>query len=432
MEQKSIAKDDRRTRIAYIVEAGFEHFISLFVSGALLVYVLEALGINDALKGIISGFTTFACSAQLVAIFLSGKQVKCIVTIGHILNQLCFVLLYLLPIFEIPQAVKVAVFVILLCLGHLLNNAINPSKITMFMASVPDSKRGSFTATKEMISLAGGIGISILFGWFADTFCTADGSPSSTYYIICCCALFLMMAIHTATILIAREKPAERKKVAFSKTLRMMVTNKNLLKVIVVGMLWNIASSLSVSFFSSYLQKELAFSMTLITIMTSIGSVCRIAVSPLVGRIADKKSFSYSMTLCFAIAAAAFSFNIFAAPGPARWLHLVYICLQAFAMAGINSGVINLIYDYVDPEDRSAALGIKNAIGGILAFLAALIGGAILDGIQALPGGTLRIFNVPVYAQQVLSVLSLTVIIILIIYMRVVIAPMKRVKKNDE
>ena len=99
-------KQARTTRIAFIIEAAFEYFVALFVTGTFLVYILDAIGLSDAIKGIISAGATFACSAQLFALFLSGRRVKRIVTIGHTLNQLAFTALYnalnkLAPLYEI-------------------------------------------------------------------------------------------------------------------------------------------------------------------------------------------------------------------------------------------------------------------------------------------------------------------------------------------
>jgi MFS family permease len=142
------------------------------------------------------------------------------------------------------------------------------------------------------------------------------------------------------------------------------------------------------------------------------------------GKIADKYSFATSMTLCFSVVAVGFLSMVFTTP-ETRWLYLAYACLHAFAMSGINSGVINLIYDYVVPEDRATAMGVKNALGGILGFLAALLSGFILGKIQT--AGGLTVFGATLYAQQFLAFLSFAVTIILIIYMRTVIAPLKRV-----
>ena len=101
-------------------------------------------------------------------------------------------------------------------------------------------------------------------------------------------------------------------------------------------------------------------------------------------------------------------------------------------MGGINSGVINLIYDYVEPADRAAAMGIKNAIGGIIGFFATLLSSSLLSKIQSLPGKTVEILGVSMYAQQVLSAISLIFTVGLIVYMRLVIAPMKRVKSEEK
>ena len=155
---------DKLTRIAYIIEAGFEYFVSLFVTGTMLGYILDSLGFSDAAQGIISTVATFTCGAQLFALFRVGRRRKRLVTVGHVINQICFVLLYLLPVFDFAPVVKTTVLMVLLFGGHIINNAINPAKISWLMSSVLSHKRGSFTATKEMISLAGGIAVSIGFG----------------------------------------------------------------------------------------------------------------------------------------------------------------------------------------------------------------------------------------------------------------------------
>ena len=421
---------ERTTRLAYIAEAGFEYFISLFVTSTLLGYILDTLGFNDAMQGIISTVATFTCGAQLFALFLSGKAVKKLTTIGHLINQGCFVLMYLLPIFDIPADVKPVVLVILLFAGHIIGNALVPAKTAWFMTSVPNEKRGGFTAVKEMVSLAGGIVVSLSMGRVADIFRDSDGLPTTEYYVICVSALTVMMIIHTITLVISTEKPRHATEaVSIKKTVISMAKNIDLIKVVFVGIIWNIASGFSVSFFASYVREELAFTFTVISAIAMLGSICRIVVSPLIGKIADKHSFSFSMTLCFAIVAIGFLSMSFATP-ETRWLYIVYICLHSFAMAGINSGVINLIYDYIPDRDRSVAMGVKNALGGIVGFFAALISGAILGDIQA--AGGFNIFGQTLYAQQVLAFISFITTVLLIVYMRVVIAPMRRVDALED
>lgn len=422
-------KSDKITRVAFIVQQSFEYFISLFVTGTLLGYLLDTLGFSDALQGIIGTVATFTCGAQLFALVRSGRRAKTFVTVGHIINQSSFIIIYLLPLFSLTPTAKTALLVALLFIGHIINNAVNPSMITWYMAAVPNEQRGRFTATKEMISLAGGIAVSFLLGIVADIYRDASGMPTRPYYVVCAVALLLMMLIHTASHAVAEEKPPKAlEHNSFKKTICRIATNKSFIRIVAVGLMWNIASALSISFFTSYLREELAFSFTQISLFTIFSAASRIILSPVLGRIADKYSFATSMTISFALAGLGFLALVFTAP-ETRWLYVAYSCLYGFAMAGINSGVINLVYDYVGPMDRASAMGTKNALGGILAFLTALLSGAILSGIQETGG--LRILGSTLYAQQFLALLSFAVTVLLIVYMRTVIAPMKRVSSEE-
>lgn len=421
--------NEKITRVAYIIEAGFEHFIALFVTGTMLGYLLDVIGFSDALQGIISTVATFTCGAQLCAIFFSPQKRKRLVTIGHLINQACFFLLYLLPVFNIPSVIKPIVLTALLFVGHTVNNAINPMKITWLMSSVPNETRGRFTAVKEMISLAGGMAVSLGFGAVADRYRDVNGLPTRPYYVICATAIFIMMAIHTVSLLVSTDKidslPA---RTPAKLAIESIFKNSSLIKVIGVGIIWNIASAISVSFYASYVREELGFSFTVLAIISMIGSVCRILVSPILGKIGDKYSFSTSMTISFFIIAIGFFAMCFTRP-ETKWIYLVYVCLHAFAMAGINSGVINLIYDYVVPEDRAIAMGIKNALGGILGFFTALLSGFALEKIQVVGG--IYLFGASVYAQQILSLASFAATVLLIVYMRAVIAPLNKISKKE-
>ena len=420
---------EKITRIAFVFAETFEYFISLFVTGTMLGYLLDTVGFSDSVQGIIGTVATFACGTQLFALFLSEKRVKWICAAGNIINQTAFIILYMMPIFNIPSGLKSALLVILLIVGHLINNAIRPSKITMYMDSVPTDTRGSFTAVKEMISLAGGIAVSLIMGRIADVYRDEAGLPTREYYIICAIALVIMTLIHTASVFAATEKPkAENKKIKTKEVICRITKNRNFIKVIGVGLLWNVASAFSISFYASYLREELAFTFTVIAILTTVSSFSRIIASPVLGKVADKHSFATSMTIAFILAGLGFIAMVFTSP-QTRWLYIAYACLYGFAMAGINSGVINFVYDYVEHNDRATAMGINSALGGILSFFTALLSGVIMSAVQK--NGGLNIFGITLYAQQILSLLSAAVVIILIIYMRKIIAPLHRVPEIE-
>ena len=418
----------KTTRNAYIGEAGFEYLISLLVSGDLLVFLLSYFNFHDSVTTIIAHVVTFSCTAQVFSLFFAGRRVKKMVTVCHVVNQACFVLLYFVPFVPFPDGAKPAVFLALFIIGHFLNNAINSPKITWLMRSVPDNRRGSFTAVKEMISLAAGMGLSMGVGVFAD-FMKAQNNMEA-YYLICAGGLIALTVLHTLTLLISKEPPLpdDVKPLAPRAAFRQIFEVPSIGKVMAVGVIWNIAIGFSVSSFAVYKQGELGFTMFEISLMATVSALCRLVFSPVMGKLADKISFSRNMTICLAVAGAGFLINTFTVPD-FKWIHLVYLCLYSIAMAGINSGSINLIFDFVPLSGRQAAMGLKNAIGGVLGFVSALVGGLLLGASQG--AGGFHIFGITLYAQQVLSFISFVMIALLILYMFLVIFPLQRKREAD-
>lgn len=296
-------------------------------------------------------------------------------------------------------------------------------KTGLLMRSVDNEKRGSFTAVKEMISLAGGVAVSMILGNLADRFRNADGDPMAEYYIICAIALTVISALHTATLIVCQEKDVREEKIPITLAVKSLFTNKNIAKIMVVDILWYVSMGISTPFYPSYLREELSMSFTLITVITTLGLVARILISPVMGKIADKRSFTYSMTLCMLMQGVAFVGVVFTAPGANQWFYIIYSCFSGFAMAGMNSGFLNLVYDFVRPEDRAVAIGVKAAVGGGSGFVSTLISGSVLDKVQQMGG--IQLFGCTFYAQQALSLVSLGVIILMLIYMNTVVRKMK-------
>ena len=418
--------DKRRiTRVGFVADESIDYFISLFVTSTFLGYLSDALGFNDAAQGIINTIPTLALAAQFFSMLLSGRRVKRLVTVCMLTNQVAFILLYLIPIFNIPTTLKNVIFVSCLILANVINNAIKPARLVWLMQSVDNDKRGSFTANKEIISLAGGAVISMLLGTLADTYRNEAGAPTREFYIICAIAMVVLMVLHTVSMIISDEEEPAVEVVPVGDMFKRVMTNRALFKLIPIDVFYYLSIGISTPFFASYLREELDFKMSVITAITIVGVIARIVASPIMGRISDKKSFTFTMILCTAFLGIGYLGACFTAPGAARWMYLVYVIFYGFSTAGLNSGLLNLVYDYVSPADRAAALGIKNAIGGFVGFLVSLGAGAALAKIQEIGG--LTILGHTFYAQQILSAFSAIIIPILIIYIVKVIVPMHRV-----
>ena len=412
----------RSSRLLYIAEAALEYFVSIMVTGAFLAKITSEIGMPDTLTGILSSFVSLGCGFQIIAIFLANKRpVKRWVTILHSVNQLAFALIYIIPFVEVPQTAKIALFVALLLTGHIVNNVVNAPKINWFMSLVDDHRRGRFTANKEMVSLVGGMIFSFAMGAVIDNF-EAAGNLNGAF-IVCGLTLFFLMLLHSATLVFSKEKPVEKtEKISTKRLIGALITDKDLLKVIMVSVLWNVVTYTATPFYGTYQVKELGFSMTFVSVLAAAYAVARTIFSFPLGKFADKHSFADMLNICFVIMLVAFGVNVFTVPQNGKVFYTVYYMLNAIGMAGINSATVNLIYDYVGKDKRTGALALKSTLAGFAGFFTTLAVSPLVSLIQT--NGN-RFLGLDVYAQQVVSALACILLIGLIIYHNLVVKKIK-------
>ena len=83
------------SRFLYILEAAFEYFISLLVTGAYLAKLTTSIGLSDTVTGLLTSFVSLGFGFQVIAIFLANKRpVKRWVAVLHMINQLFFALIW--------------------------------------------------------------------------------------------------------------------------------------------------------------------------------------------------------------------------------------------------------------------------------------------------------------------------------------------------
>ncbi|MBE7052361.1 MAG: MFS transporter [Ruminococcaceae bacterium] len=422
---------DRNTKnqLSYIAEAAFEYFIAILTSGVFLASILGNIGVPDSVTGIISTLTSLGFSAQLVAVLFIRPRgsVKKLVTTMNVVNQLMFAVLYIIPYISVPRTVKIAVFVVMLLGGNLISNAASPFKFTWLMSYVFDRDRGKFTANKEIVSLIGGMGFSYVMGAVIDHY-KALGK-AETAFIISGITLFVLTIIHLVSLLCVKDdedaktvvdKPFEKHSIGY--VFGCTVLDKSFRKIILLDIIWHIGNGISVSFFGTYQINELGFTLSYVAILSAFQSLVRVAFSRFFGKIADRTSWARMLMIAISVGAVGFLVNTFTAPSNGKWMFVVYGAFNAAYLAGANSGMSNIVFDYVTKENRSYALGVKAALGGIAGFLASLLGAWVVSFVQS-HGNS--VFGVTVYAQQILSFVSFVVFVGVVVYIKFVVMKLK-------
>ena len=177
------------------------------------------------------------------------------------------------------------------------------------------------------------------------------------------------------------------------------------------------------SYLGTYQNNELGFNPAFASFIVIIGSSVRAIVSRPIGKFADKFSFCKMLYICFGVEALAFLSAAFITPANGKVMYIVFYILYCIGCAGINSSIINLIYDYVGENERTGALALVNTASGFAGFFATLAVSPLVDYVQK--NGN-RIFGLNLFAQQLLPVFSLVFVGVILLYLIFVISKLKR------
>lgn len=403
----------KRSRVFYIIEAAVEYFIHLCVTATFLTAILNEIGVSAALQGVIGSVASLASGIQLLAVFCVRKTYPCKrwVCIMNLISQLMFGLMYCVPMIEIGKELKIAAVIAFLILAYGLQNYLTPSRISWHMSLVEDHKRGVFTANKEIVSLISGMLFSQGAGILMDYF--RERGDVQTCFIIFALTITFLSLLHLFTMIAMKEpvptqipQPKKAKDV-----LKTVFGNKNLRTVILFDVLF-VISEVSLHFSAVYQRNTLGFTYTQITLITAIGAAFRALVSRSLGRYADRKSWVALMRLCMTVEAIGFLIYAFCNPSMPYLFVIFYLC-HSFSMGGINSGRMNLCFDYVAREDRRYILGVKATVSGLIGFASSLLAAVVVEKIEQ--NGNL-LFGRTIYPQQLLFFITAVMLAALVIF----------------
>lgn len=404
-----------KNQILYIIEATLEYFIDILVGGAYLATLTTKLGFSSGLTGILTSIISLGGLFQLGSMFIRRQRLKRFVIWFSVLNQLLFTALYVVPFFDFSPTLKRVIFVIFIIASYIIYNVTHPKKINWMMTHVDDGIRGRFTANKEIVSLLGGMGFTFLMGNAVDYF--EKKGNIETSFIVCGITIFVLMVGHTLSMVFTDEidvtAPKEKKKL-FSQ-IGESFKDKNIQKITLLFVFWYVAKGIAEPFNSVYMINDLGFSMVFISVISMVQSVIRVLCSRPLGKYADKFSFAKMLRICFIFAFLGFITVAFAFPTDkgitifgynlnyAKIAFGLHYIAHGITLAGLNSALINLIFDYVPHEKRADSLAVTRSLSGLMGFIATLGASALVTFIQS-NGNSL--FGISVHAQQVLNIIS--------------------------
>lgn len=420
-------KEYKSSRAAYTLQCMFEYFISILAADAFLAKLLKDIGLSDALTGILSSLISFTFLFQLLSIPLAGRlrKIKKPVIILDTLSQLLFAAMYAVPFLPISLSGKTAAVTVLIIAAYLmlyLNTSICYKWGNSFVSPL---KRGSFSATKEMISLISGVFFTLGAGFVIDRFEEKDNLHGAFVFlavgmVIICLCNFICLASMKETKL--SESGANQ---SIGEIIKCTFANKKFRNTMILTALTEFARYMTVGFMGTYKIAELNYTVGEVQIFNVAACLGRFAISKPLGRYSDKKSYSNGYFLGNIMTLAAFVIGIFTSAST-RFLIIPFTVLLQMSYAGTNQNTFNMAYSYVDDEHILSAMAVNNSLRGIFGFAASFIGSRILDYVQ-LSGS--RFLGFSVNGQQLLCLLSAVLTVIALIFNKKVVSKQAEDKK---
>ena len=415
--QKDIYKTSRGL---FILFAAFEYFNSILVGTTYLAKLGTAVGLDDGTIGLVTSFLALGCGFQIVSIFFGERlRRKNTIILIILFDQLCFAALYLVPFINLPDGVRIWLFITLLLAGNILLNVCNPGKTVWSRSIVQENRLGRYSALNEIVSLISGMVFSFAMGALIDAL-EAKNQLMLAFGILGG-VLFIFAEICTVLLLLAKEKriPETREERPLLR-IKSAFTDRTTLLLIPLYILWNISVYSTTPFFGTYAINELGFTMTAVSIISAVYAALRALVSRPLGALGDRTNFVNNLT----IGISAFSLALGAMVIGGRVSYIVYYMLYAVTMACTNSSLFVLIFEHVPMEKRANSIAVLYSLGGISGFLTTLAVRPLVNFIQA--EGNKFLFFEGVYAQQVVSVIGVLFAVAAIIYANIVIRRLPR------
>jgi len=406
MEQDFSSKEYKRSRKAYVTQCTLEHLLGLLVLDAFLAKLLKHIGMSDAMTGVIASFASVAFLFQLLSILLvqSSFSTKKMVIIADGASMLLFMLIYFVPFVPVPEEIRKGFVVCAVMIAQASKCIISTLYFKWANTYVPSENRAVFSARKEIISLFCGIIFSAVMAFVVDKY-ESIGNITGGFLFIATTMLVINIANFISLLLIKDEDPSARESMRIStkQVLKDIFSDKIFRNFFFVGIPGAIGGGLVSGFIGVYKIKDLAMSLLLVQIINIVADFLRMIVSEPFARYSARRGFLRGIQLSSVLTGISYLLIVCTTP-KTWWLMIAYSFIVTCSSAGSYQNSFNVYYVLVPQKYMTQAMAFRRTFIGIVTFLSALLGGKILDVIQA--NGNM-IFGIHMYAQQFLALLAL-------------------------
>ena len=401
----------KTTRELYHYEALFEYLCAILSTSAFMAKLTITLGIHDSITALIGTLSGFVGLIQLVSGRLARlTPIKPWLVPISLFTRLCLMGMFLLPFLKIGGAVDV-VLLLLVLLSQITSAVVSPVKQSMYLTTVSEEIRMRYMAKHNAVSLLFGMPVVLLGGLMLDKL-EAKGRMSLGFLIVALLLLFFAVC-HVLVIVFSKEPPIKKSesKNAFAE-FGLLFKNKKFCIFLLVETLHSVANGTLSPYLGTYAQRVLGLSLGTANLFTTIQMAMQFGLMILIGRIGKKMKSAHMHAISFGAYVLYDIIWLLMSPENAVALHIPVIIFGAVAGSAYVA-YIPVLCSTTREEERASAIALAATVRGIVTFLVTL---ALTPFFNAWQTNGVTLFGVPLYAQQMLAVLSIVIRFVVIGY----------------
>jgi MFS family permease len=398
-------KDYHHSRTMFIFEGSTAVSIFALTSGAFLAGYASYLGANDQFNGIIGAIPALAGIIQVFSpmVFEKMQKRKFLISILCLFYRLLLGFMVFIPLITPNTTARLALLAGSYFLAYLSASFITPAAGNWIIELAPVNIRGRYFGLRESYIQAFAAAVSLSMGKVLDIFSTS-GRKYEGFVLVFSVALVITV-VNFIFLSSIKEPPARTNTVPLDikSILTIPLQNKGFRKIVVLFMIWNIAAQIGMSYFAVYQVTGLKLPYTFIMLMSILSTVSSVVFVRIWGRIADRKSWTFTSKISIGLLAFCHMAWFFVSKNTAYAMIPVLYFLAGTAWSGINISLFNIQFIFSPEEGRTVYTGFNAALGGAVGFVSALIGSFIVG---ALSGAQFTIAGFSIGNMQVVFGLS--------------------------
>lgn len=377
---KTITQHKEKNRQLFIGEMMTGMGQYTLVSGAYFAGFVHMFGGSDSLNGILAALPTIMGFMQVASSMyfekLESRKSSLVKMIA--LLRVLFSCIYIVPILFMKSQMGIELIVIMSIMVYATNAIITPPLADLLIDSTPVNIRGKYLANKERAGFVFAIIIGFILGKTLDAYKLKGNEPGG--FMIIGLVVLVLGIINVVSVSKMQEfnhlyKP---KKYKLKEAIKKPLAHKGFRRVIILFIMWNFALQFGAPFVAVYLVAHLKVSYTSMMVLTNLGTIIRILITPLWGRIADQKSWYLTAEASIALLAVSFIAWGFVDGSNVGIMSPILYIIGGFAWGGIGISLFNIPYIFAPKIGRTIFIGLNATISGVVSLLAVWLSGYII------------------------------------------------------